>query len=107
MKTVDHLILVSDTSVKGLGVANAIAQVANEKKAVDFTSIGLVLNRVKNASEVEDIGRRISLDIFGALFDDDLIRSYDFEGKPLTLIPENAPSFAIAERILERIGVLP
>ena len=40
MKTVDHLVLVSDTSVKGLGVANTIAHVANEKKAVDFTGHG-------------------------------------------------------------------
>ena len=49
MKTVDHLVLVSDTSVKGLGVANTIAQVANEKKAVDFTSMGLILNRVRDS----------------------------------------------------------
>jgi CO dehydrogenase maturation factor len=106
MKTVDYLVLVSDTSVKGLGVANTIAQVANEKKAVDFTSMGLVLNRVRDLAEVEDIRGRTALELYGELFDDDLIRSFDFKGEPLTGMPENSPSLAVVARILERIGVL-
>jgi CO dehydrogenase maturation factor len=107
MKTVDHLVLVSDTSVKGLGVANTIAQVANEKKAVDFKSMGLVLNRVRDLAEVEDIRGRTGLELYGELFDDDLIRSFDFRGEPITGMPEDSPSLAVVARILERIGVLP
>ena len=41
MKTVNHLVLISDTSAKGIGVANTISAVANDKKAVDFKHIGL------------------------------------------------------------------
>jgi len=106
MKTVDHLVLVSDTSVKGLGVANSIAQVANEKKAVDFSSMGLVLNRVRTLAEVEAISTRNNLDLYGWLYEDDLIRSFDFSGKPLTGMPDSSPSLAVASRILEKIGVL-
>jgi CO dehydrogenase maturation factor len=107
MKTVDHLVLVSDTSMKGLGVANTIARVANEKKAVDFKSMGLVLNRVRNQAEVEDIRGRTGLELYGELFEDDLIRSFDFRGEPLTGMPENSPALAVVAHILERIGVLP
>jgi CO dehydrogenase maturation factor len=107
MKTVDHLILVSETSTKGMGVVNAIAQVANEKKAVDFKSMGLVLNRIRTQAEVDEIRTRTSLPIYGWIFDDDLIRTFDFQGDPLTGMPETSPSLAVVESILEKIGVLP
>jgi CO dehydrogenase nickel-insertion accessory protein CooC1 len=87
-------------------VANTIARVANEKKAVDFKSMGLVLNRVRNQAEVEDIRGRTDLELYGELFEDDLIRSFDFRGEPITGMPEDSPSLAVVARILERIGVL-
>jgi CO dehydrogenase maturation factor len=107
MKTVDHLVLVSDTSVKGLGVAHAIAHVADEKKAVDFKSMGLVLNRVRNQAEVDDISGRTGLEMYGWLADDDLIRSLDFRGEPLTGMPETSPALSNVAHILEKIGFLP
>ncbi len=39
MKTVDHLVLVSDTSARGINVANTIASVASDRKAVDYRSM--------------------------------------------------------------------
>lgn len=107
MKAVDHLVLVSDTSVKGLGVANAIAKVAGDKKAVDFKRMGLVLNRVRALAEVDDIRTRTDLDLYGWLFDDDLIRASDFKGEPLTNMPDTSPSLAVAAGILGKIGMLP
>ncbi len=103
MKTVDHLVLVSDTSAKGIGVANTIADVVNEKKAVDFTSMGLVLNRVRDLSEVNDIKARTRLEVYGWLTDDDLIRSLDFRGEPLTGMPQTSPSLAAVAGIVDRI----
>ncbi len=62
MKTVDHLVLVSDTSAKGIGVANTIARVAGERRRSTSQSMGLVLNRVRSEAEVEDISRRTGLE---------------------------------------------
>jgi CO dehydrogenase maturation factor len=107
MKTVDHLVLVSDTSVKGLNVAGAIAQVASGNRAVDYSSMGLVVNRVKDLTEVEDIRGRTSLDIYGWLFDDYLIRSFDFRGMPLTGMPDTSAAVEMASIVLERIGLTP
>jgi len=106
MKTVDHLVIVSDTSAKGIGVANTIADVANEKKAVDFTSMGLVLNRVRDESEVEDIRKRTALDIYGSILEDNDIRDFDFRGKSLTGLPGTSPTLKVIENILTRINVL-
>ena len=106
MKTVDHLIMVSDTSVKGIGVANTIAQVADKNKAVEFKSMGLVLNRVRDESEVEDIRTRSTLDIYGWIEEDDDIHDFDFKGKALTGIPDTSPTLNVIENILTRMNVL-
>lgn len=106
MKTVDHLVLVSDTSAKGLGVANTIAQVASDKKAVDFKSLGLVLNRVRSEAEVLDIKSRTDLEIYGWLTDDDTIRGLDFRGESLTSMPESSPNLVIISDILKKMNLV-
>ena len=98
--------MVSDTSVKGISVANTIAHVADENKAVEFKSMGLVLNRVRDASEVEDIRTRSNLDIHGWIREDDDIHDFDFKGKALTGIPDTSPTLSVIENILTRMNVL-
>lgn len=105
MKTVDSLILVSDTSAKGISVANTIAGVASENKAVDYETMGLVLNRVRNLSEVDEIRKRTSLDVYGWITDDDLIRSHDFEGTPLLHLPENSSTLEVISIILKKLEI--
>jgi len=107
MKTVDHLVIVSDTSAKGIGVANTIADVACQKKAVDFHSMGLVLNRVRSAGEVEDIRTRTGLDIYGWISEDDTIRDFDFKGQSLTGIPDSSQTLDVIKNILTKMKVLP
>jgi len=106
MKTVDHLVLVSDTSAKGIGVANTIALVASDKKAVDFKHMGLVLNRVRNEAEARDISTRTKLEIYGWLCDDETIRDFDFRGAPLTSMPENSPNLSIVLDILKKMDLI-
>jgi CO dehydrogenase maturation factor len=106
MKTVDHLVLVSDTSAKGISVANTIALVAEEKKAVDFKSIGLVLNRVRNDAEVSDIRKRTAIEIYGWFADDDMIRDFDFRAVPLTGIPDTSPAMGVVAGILRKMNIM-
>jgi CO dehydrogenase maturation factor len=104
MKTVDHLIVLSDTSAKGINVAQTIYDVANKNHAVDFSRIGLVLNRVRNEEEVRQITKRIPFEMFGWIPEDELIRQFDFQGKPLTGLPDDTCSVRIVSSILEKIG---
>ncbi len=106
MKSVDHLILVSDTSAKGIGVANTIAKLANDKQAVEFSDIGLILNRVRDETEVSDIGTRTNLKIYGWLSDDDIIRDYDFRGIPLTGIPDTSSTLITVNGILKKMHIV-
>jgi CO dehydrogenase maturation factor len=106
MKTVDHLFLISDTSAKGVNVASAIAHVARDNKAVGFKDMGLILNRVRSKDEVDDIRARTSLDLYGWMGEDWLIREYDFRGIPLTEIPDTSPAIGVVRDILEKIVIL-
>jgi CO dehydrogenase maturation factor len=106
MKTVDHLVLVSDTSAKGIGVANTIAMVANDKHAVEYSDIGLILNRVRSEAEVRDISTRTGLTIYGWLGDDDLIRDFDFRGTPLTGIPDTSSTVTTVNGILKKMHIV-
>jgi CO dehydrogenase maturation factor len=106
MKAVDHLAIVSDTSAKGIGVANAIAKVANDKKAVDFKDIGLIINRVRNEAEARDISTRTELQVYGWLGDDEMIRDYDFRGDPLTGLPDTSLNLGVVRDILKKMHIL-
>jgi CO dehydrogenase maturation factor len=105
MKIVDHLILVSDTSAKGLNVARTIKKVARDNKAVDYKSAGLVLNRIRDKEEVNTIMNQMDLDLLGWIPEDELIREYDFEGKSYLDFPETSPASGVILNILDSIGI--
>lgn len=105
MKSVDHLILVSDTSAKGISVAQTIAHVAKDNRAVDFSSMGLILNRVKYDHEIQEIRSRTDLAVLGWISDEDLIRDCDFRGLPLFTIPETSHALNVISGILEHLSI--
>jgi CO dehydrogenase maturation factor len=105
MKNVDHLILVSDTSAKGMNVAKIIKKVARDNKAVDYRSTGLLLNRIRNEEEVNTIMNHVDLDLLGWIPEDELVREYDFEGRSYLDFPKESPTSEVIHEILESIGI--
>ncbi|HOD70643.1 MAG TPA: AAA family ATPase [Deltaproteobacteria bacterium] len=99
MKEVDDLVILSDTSVKGITVARAISKVARENRAVDCRTIGLVLNRVRGEEEVRRISGDIDLDMYGWIPEDDSIREFDLQGRPLVSLPRESPANRVVERL--------
>lgn len=100
MKTVDHLIIISDTSAKGVNVANTIKHLAQDNKAVDYKSMGMILNRVRNDREVDDIRKNAPLNILGWLPEDDLIREFDFQGRSFINFPDEATACHTVKQII-------
>lgn len=103
MKTVDHLIMISDTSAKGIHVAHTIKHLAEDNKAVNYKSMGMILNRVRNESEVHDIRKNIPINILGWLPEDDLIREFDFYGRSFWDFPDTSKTYEIIEKITQSI----
>jgi CO dehydrogenase maturation factor len=105
MKNVDHLVLVSDTSVKGLNVAKIIKKVARDNQAVDYRSIGLLLNRIRDEREVEMIMKGHDLDLLGWIPEDEQVRQYDLDGRPYLEFPHESPTSAVIRDLLDSIGI--
>ena len=104
MKRVDHLLVVSDTSAKGVNVACTIARVAQENRAVDYRTMGLVLNRVRGEDEARAIAAQVSLEIYGWIPEDESIRELDFQGRPLLGMPEDSPANLVVQKLCKRLA---
>lgn len=105
MKTVDHLIMISDTSAKGVNVANTIKHLAQDNKAVDYKSIGMILNRVRNQSEVSNIKNNAPIQLLGWLPEDDLIREFDFHGRSFLDFPDTAGACKTVKQLIQDLGI--
>jgi CO dehydrogenase maturation factor len=105
MKTVDHLVLVSDTSAKGINVAKTIQKVAFGNRAVDYKSVGLLLNRIRRPEEVETIMDHVDLDLLGWIPEDELVREYDFNAKPYLDFPDTSRVSTVIHDVLDAIGI--
>jgi CO dehydrogenase maturation factor len=73
MRRVTHLLLVADTSVKALRVAETIHAVAGAPTA------GLLINRVRDDAEAAAARARTSLPVIGLAPEDALVRRFDAE----------------------------
>lgn len=97
MESVTHLVLVSDTSVKGLNVADSILEVAG--RTIRYKKAGLVLNRVKDMKEVDEITNRTSIPVLGTILEDDAIYRFDRMGKSLFELSDNPALEALKKAV--------
>jgi CO dehydrogenase maturation factor len=96
--SVTDLLLVTDTSARGLRVAETIRDVACQSEPAPATH--LLLNRVRGEEEVDAVRSRTELPLIGWLPDDDVIRRFDAEELSYLELPSCAASQAL-EPILE------
>jgi len=86
MERVTHLLLVSDTSLKGGHVAESIEKVA--RRSIAFEKVGLLLNRVKPEEDVKKVQNRYSLPVISWVPEDTTIYEFDRTGRSLLEIPK-------------------
>lgn len=103
MRSVSHLLLVSDVTAKGLKVAESIREVAED--AVEYRKLGLVLNRVRDTVEAEAMAEGTSLPLLGTLPEDETVREFDAAAKNFLEIP-SCPALAAARECLLSSGFL-
>lgn len=105
MKNVDDLVLISDTSAKGANVLSAIKKLIEDRKAVEYKRMGVVINRAKSKEEVDKIADDTALELLGWIPEDDIIREYDFNGKPILDLPDTTPSLIAVRQILKKLNL--
>jgi CO dehydrogenase maturation factor len=106
MKTVDHLIVVSDTSAKGINVANTIKHLAHDNQAVNYKNLSMILNRVRNESEVLNIKNNVPINLAGWLPEDDKIREFDFYSKSFHDFPDTAITCKTVKQIIQDLQII-
>lgn len=93
MSQVDYLLLVSDTSAKAVRVAETIKGVAD--RMVSGEGSGLMVNRVRDAAEVERIKAATNLEVIGSVPEDETVRDFDAGGRSFFELPVCPASEAI------------
>lgn len=103
MKRVDELVLITDTSAKGVNVVLAIKKLVDERRAVECRRMGLVINRVGSQKEVDRILGGVSLELLGWIPEDEMVREYDFNGRPIADFPDTLPSLVAVRQIVKKL----
>ena len=103
-RNVDLLLLVSDTSRRGIQAATRINKLAMDLN-IGFKASGLIINRCKEepSDRIKQILEENELKLLGTLPDDQTVYEYDFEGRPTVDIPEENPAINAAGKIFETI----
>jgi len=88
MEMVTHLLLVTDASAKGRNVAATIEKVA--RKNSGFKQAGLFFNRMRDKNEAKSLQAQTDLSVIGWMLENNLIRSFDREGKSFFNLPDDS-----------------
>lgn len=99
MRSVSHLLLVTDTTVKGLRVAESIRRVADE--AVDYHKLGLLVNRARGEDDASALSARTDLPLLGWIPEDGVVREFDAEARSFLHIPSCPALEAVRAGVLE------
>jgi CO dehydrogenase maturation factor len=106
LQSIDTLIILTDTSIRGFQTAGVIDGIAGTGGATRLGQKGLVINRMKDGSEaVNDAARKLGLKVFGHIPEDKSITEYDLAGKPIIDIPGTSPGVEAVREILKEIEV--
>jgi CO dehydrogenase maturation factor len=90
-RDVQHLLVVSDPTQRGIVAAQRIAQIRNELE-INIENVYLILNRV--VGNIPDVLKtkidEIGIPFLGAIPADELMAEYEFSGKPLVEMGEDS-----------------
>ena len=101
METVTDLILISDSSRKGIDVIQTIKKVA---KGLDmFTRDHAIINRVRNEKALELLEPG-DLNVAGYIKEDESLELLDIKGESLMNLEENSETIRKLSEILESVG---
>ena len=99
---VEHLLVVADTSVKALRVAETAAEVAHRLSLAD--NVHLVMNRIQPGDDRNHLTARTTLPIVAWLPDDPTVRAYDADARSFLDLPDGPAPKAI-QPALEAVGL--
>ncbi len=104
---VDMLLLISDSSHRGIQAVGRIAKLANDLN-IGASKVGLVVNRAPGGKPGEGVFQEIEaqgLELVGVLPQDEDVYEYDCDGKPTSKLPEDSPFRLAFNEIMKKLGL--
>jgi len=104
-QNVDTMIVVTDTSRRGLATAERIKELARELK-IKFSHTYVIVNRVTPGVE-EQVTRHaeeLGLEVIGTVPEDEEVRMHDFEGRPLFSISDESKAYRAVKSIVSKLN---
>lgn len=103
MNMVDILIILTDTSSRGMQTVDYIHRMVTEEHIVDCRKLGVVFNRVIDNKEILfRSAEKIGIEVFGMIPHDENIVSFDLIGRPLKNLPSQSQALAAIREIVEK-----
>jgi CO dehydrogenase maturation factor len=103
-RDVDHLLIVSDPTQRGIVAAARIADLRNELD-IRVENAYLILNRLNGevpAPLMESI-RKMDIQFLGVVPADNEITAFDFSGRPLVELGDNSPVFLAVTGMMKQV----
>jgi CO dehydrogenase maturation factor len=107
--SVDHLLIVSDCTVRGIRTAQRISALADEV-ALPAKERGLIVNRVPNGILPEAISAAVQatgLTLLATIPLDQNVTALDSDGVPVSSIPPQAPARIAINQLLAKLFATP
>ncbi len=103
-RDVDHLLLVSDASLRGMAAAEAMVGLSRELE-INVRNIYLVINRVigEMPPTLRAKTETLSIPLLAVLPYDPLLVEFDGQGRPLVELPDDAPISEAVASVAQRL----
>lgn len=103
---VNLLLIVSDSTVKGIQTAKRINNLVDELN-LDIEKRRLIINRVPDSNEekLKDLATEYGLEVAGLIPQDDMIFEYDLKGIPLVKLSEDSIALRSLYNILDTLDI--
>jgi CO dehydrogenase maturation factor len=105
-RAVDHLVIISDPSYRGVIAAGRIAGFRNELD-IELRQAGLVLNRLVGplAGPLQDQVAALGIPLLGSIPADETVAALEYQGRPVVDLPADSPVYRAVVDIMKKIGV--
>ncbi len=104
--SIDHLLIVSDASLRGMLAAERIRDLVSELKLTVGT-MHLLINRVHDGlpAGVAEKAEAMGIPLLATIPEEELVREFDGNGRPLIELPESSSTVRKVDEIADRLDI--
>jgi CO dehydrogenase maturation factor len=103
-RDVQHLLIVSDPSQRGLVAAQRIADMSKELD-IRIEKSYLIINRLQGElpAEAKAFIEKLGIPLLGTIAADDELAAFDYSGRPLVELSDNSRVYQSVAEMLEKV----